>query len=163
MSDCRNCQRSRVGPCVAHTVITRVCGDCGVEFQGTARHQRCPECAVARGKKYYNGGTRKNLPKISKICIDCSGQYVGYASSARCNPCKLQRKRLGALGWTRGFRAIEPTKPKGPATPPVCTRCCYFKPEPTYPSGMQCLAEAFLRCQPWAPGARPLKEEDDAD
>jgi hypothetical protein len=160
IATCLNCLR-KGSTCADHTVIACTCEDCGGPFLGTHRTKRCADCIVARERARYAGGERKRTPRVTVVCVGCGRDFVGYASSKKCMPCKREQKRLEALGYIRGFRPIKATKPKGPVTPPVCKRCCFFKAEPTYPSGMVCLAEAFLRCSPWAPGARPLKERSD--
>jgi len=162
IANCLNCLR-KGSLCAAHKVIDRLCGDCGRTYRGTERHQRCLQCAADRQRKYYNGGERRTLPKFTKVCGECGAEFVGHKSSLMCGSCRLVKKRLAACGVNKGFRPVKPTKPSGPATPPACRRCYYFRPEPAYPSGMICLAEAFLRCSPWAPGAQPLKERQDAN
>lgn len=159
IANCLNCLR-KGSTCADHTVIECKCQDCDKVFLGSHRTKRCPDCVLKREQARYNNGERKRLPKVTVICGDCGNEFVGYASSARCLACRRERKRLEQLGYIRSYRPVKASRPKGPVTPPVCQRCQFFKAEPTYPTGMQCLAEAFLRCQPWAPGAKPLKRRE---
>ena len=46
---------------VAKKTYTKVCKDCGVEFEGVRNSQYCPECKVARRKKTHKRYNRKRI------------------------------------------------------------------------------------------------------
>lgn len=141
----------------------KICYDCCKLYEGIKLQKRCDICAVEHNRRKSRGGGATKAPPVVKVCQDCAVEFVGNARSKVCSPCGAARLRESsrvrkAAAWEllQAKRAETP----GPKFPPPCLQCAYFREAPEYPSGMACLAEYMIRCQPWAPGARPLKERE---
>lgn len=160
--NCSNCTRHQK-TCWQHIEIERVCA-CGAEFVGTQRTKVCPICRVQRvryGSRSLEEKQRQ-VPRGPKACIRCNADYMGVAQSKYCEPCVAQLYEDRKAAENAAYRAIpklvKPSK-LGSRIPPPCQQCHYCKETDQYPSGMVCLAEAFMRCKPWSLGAKPLKEK----
>lgn len=141
----------------------KVCDDCGASYEGILRQKRCDICAVEHNRRESRGGGERKARPAVKVCQDCAVEFVGNAWSKVCSPCGAIRLREAnrvrkAAAWER-LKAKRAEVP-APKLPPPCQRCHYCHETDQYPSGMVCLAEAFMRCQPWNLGAKPLKERE---
>jgi hypothetical protein len=135
-------------------VYPKICQRCSAYFRGNRLQRVCDPCRV-------DAPTGDTSELVSLNCQLCEVEFMGHRLSKRCVPCDARYRRernseLKKIAYD-ARRAIV-AGPKKPSIPPPCARCAYCQPTDAYPSGMACLAEAFMRCQPWAPGAQPLKE-----
>lgn len=165
---CKNCLKINRA-CASHQVYLVNCKDCLQEFEGSARTKRCKMCTMkrTRGLRYMADGPTK---LIASICSDCGQQYQGAPGSKRCDPCQAesvakrkreeyQRFRANGQGHQKKQTSLLP-KAK-PVAPKVCKDCVYCVEDERSEIGMQCTVYAFMRCQPYSLGAKPLKRRED--
>jgi hypothetical protein len=142
----------------APKVYPKTCQKCSGYFRGNKLQRLCDACRVAADRDC------DPARQTGRICMDCNVSFQGHRLTKRCVPCQaeyartynLRRKKL-EYEARKALRAADRSRPK---IPPACMRCHYCKETDAYPSGMVCLAEAFMRCQPWNLGAKPLKERE---
>jgi len=139
------------------------CTRCNVEYVGIKVSKYCDLCMAIRAReKCRKPGS---VPEdVERICSECEGLYMGPKKSKLCLPCSSRRLREAnrirkAEAW-QAFKALK-VGSVGSKLPPACQRCQHCYETDQHPSGMECLVAAFLRCQPWAPNAKPLKERED--
>jgi hypothetical protein len=146
----------------APKVYPKTCTKCQGPYRGTKISKYCDPCyAQVHREKFRRPGSV--VQDVEKVCAQCAITYLGPPRSKFCIECTADRMRAynrerKALAWealkAKRFDAIRPK------LPPPCSRCHYCHETEAYPSGMVCLAEAFMRCQPWNLGAKPLKEKE---
>lgn len=154
--------------------MLRVCDVCGVKFQGHINHVACSDACRVELKKLRakQWKIKVGYRKEPKVCPFCSKEFLGTPKAQACDPCKAaqaealeeerrQKRNARNRALWASLAAIDVSKPVK-QLPPACKKCHYCHETDAYPSGMACLAEAFLRCRPWHPGAKPLKERKDA-
>ena len=140
----------------------RTCEDCGGTYIGNSASRRCATCLVQRERLRMRKG-KKPVVLTDKVCLACGKDYRGTRSEKACPECRIAAKReRHSRSMARLYqrtKALRATRPAS-SVPPPCQRCHYCRETDQYPSGMVCLAEAFMRCQPWNLGAKPLKERE---
>ena len=164
LPDCANCRKQNK-TCWQHTVADISCKYCGTVFTATQKTKACTECLILRSMQRFRSASGPAL--VDKTCTMCLGAYRGSNQSRYCVPClvaQTQRKQQAYADRLKAsYRAGKPKPaPVNSKLPPPCQQCHYCKETDMYPSGMVCLAEAFMRCQPWSPNAKPLKEKESA-
>lgn len=143
----------------------KICTVCNANYEGLKISKFCLLCLAewSRKKNRKPGSVAVN---VEKVCNECGKDYLGPQRSKYCLTCYAERfresNRVRRIEEWRSQQAIKVAKVKAPKLPPACQQCHYCKETDQYPSGMACLAEAFLRCQPWSLGAKPLKEKENA-
>lgn len=160
--NCASCRKQKA-TCWVHMVTDVTCRYCSVVFSAPRVNKACPECVIARLAERNRGEIRS---LVDKVCTICGQEYRGAGQSRYCVPCLVQKRREKNAAYVEklrsGHRARKPEPVRGSKIPPPCQQCHYCKETDMYPSGMVCLAEAFLRCQPLRPGAQPLKRRKNA-
>ena len=116
------------------------------------RRKVCADCKriADRNRKRRKNGAREYPADTPCQCIFCGKLFLAKKRRPACVSCS--------------WREIPPPdrpppKPRRPE--PACMRCAYRKEAPEFETGYVCLAECMIRCNPWAPGAKPLKERSD--
>lgn len=177
MPECIYCKPEK--KCWIHQLYVRTCG-CGVEYVGTRQNQGCASCTIDRidernrkrlAARSAKGYVEKDQIEKERKCRQCGETFFGTNSAKFCKGCKIHNytTRLDRQRSDQQFfrsekitpRKMPVTKP-GSKLPPPCQVCHFGKETDQYESGMICLAESYLRCSPWAPGAQPLKRRENA-
>lgn len=141
----------------APKIVDRVCQRCEQGFQGSRLQRVCDPCKVMAGRDC-------DPSKLAdRECLVCGAGFRGHKVSKRCVPCEAAYQREYNLNRKKVDYEAKKALVAGlkrPKLPPPCARCHYCKETDQYSSGMVCLAESFMRCAPWSPGAKPLKERE---
>jgi hypothetical protein len=141
----------------APKVYPKTCQKCGGFYRGNKLQRLCDPCKVQDGRDC----SADKL--IERTCQGCGEMFLGHKIAKRCVPCQAKHMREYNLNRKKVDYQARKAIAAGlnrPNLPPPCSRCHYCHETEAYPSGMVCLAEAFMRCQPWNMGAKPLKEKE---
>lgn len=142
----------------APKVYPKTCKRCAGYFRGNKLQRLCDPCRVSVDRDC------DPARQMERTCLDCGACFLGYRLTRRCVPCQAEYSRQYNLRRKKTeYEAVKALRAAGkirPKLPPPCSRCHYCRETDQYASGMVCLAEAFMRCQPWSLGAKPLKEKE---
>lgn len=123
--DCANLGRKKV-------VQTRICQDCGCNFEGGPRAKRCPACrkivSAEMNKKSNKHDTKRPFGSID-TCQICGKQYI--VKSGRQKYCSQECQHEGVLKWQRNKKpeynkrpdVIQKRKLRREQRRKVCTYC----------------------------------------
>jgi len=171
---CKNCKPKN--PCWVHTEYERQCEDCGAAYVGTRQNLGCASCAVKRIDERNRQKLARRSPKgyietkrapKDVVCKRCGVTFIGVNCAKFCHDCKVKNyieKMAAARVSLAVYKPELDVPPKkrgmpGSKLPPACQFCEYCVKNDAYDSGMECSVSGYLRCQPWAPNAKPLKEK----
>jgi len=140
----------------APKVYPKTCQKCAGYFRGNKVQRLCDPCRVATDRDC------DPAKQVERTCLDWGVSCLGYRLPRRGVPCQAEYARQYTLRRekteyeaVKDLRAANRSRPK---LPPPGMRCHYCNETDAYPSGMVCLAEAFILCQHCTLGAKPLKD-----
>lgn len=137
------------------------CKDCGCAFRpGDKRKDQCSRC-------YKRESDRKRVK--DRRCAVCrvwfrppvkTQKACGTACQTEMNRKRWrgrQQEENGLVDLARTIRqmAPPPVEPSGPRIGAACDNCRNWKPMPEADLGGHCDKGMFIRCRPFAPGAKP--------
>lgn len=147
----------------APKVYPKTCEHCKGYYRGNKTAKYCDPCRAEINRTRIRGNELDPSKLMVRICEDCKCEYMGTRQGRVCASCAAARIRETNRARSVEFRERQKMRAAlgaPPKIPPPCQRCHYCHETDAYPSGMACLAEAFMRCQPWSLGAKPLKERE---
>ena len=81
-----------------NVIRTRICKECGTEFEGGPRARRCPECAEYARTHHKREKTKRPLGSIDK-CEYCGAEY--RVNSGRQKYCSEECQKKAVMEWQK--------------------------------------------------------------